>query len=86
MIVSCINCLFDKKCKSCIAWQYFLYFPRPTTFLDLKNNYMENFETDMVILVKQFYTLYVDKAPDILIKIGLKELFDNYSDSLEETT
>lgn len=80
MIVSCIECYLDVKCRSCCAWQYFLYFPRTTTFIDLKNNYMDNFETDMIILKKQFYILYEDRASDILTRIGLKELFDNYSE------
>lgn len=80
MQVYCIQCIFSKPCKSCAAWQYFLFKPQLNYFIDLKQKYMPNFETDMCILVKQFYILHEDRAPNILSSLGLKELFDNYSD------
>lgn len=80
MQVSCIDCILSKPCKSCAAWQYFLFTPKLNYFIELKQRYMPNFETDMCVLVKQFYIVHEDRAPYILSSLGLKELFDNYSD------
>lgn len=86
MEVKCLICLYSTRCRSCSSWQSFLYAPTVSGYLELKNYYFSNYETDMCILSKQFYILHEDRAPAILIKLGLKELFDNYGDWNEATT
>lgn len=82
IMVSCLSC-FDKdqKCKSCQAWQYFLFNPSIPAFIDLRKRYMVNVELDMPILIFQFDQKWGDRSADILRKVGLKDFFDGFRDA-----
>lgn len=77
--VTCLNCHWEiERCNECLAWQAFLFSPCLCTFLDLKRDYLHNYETDMVILVRLWDKLVQEKQLPNDLPAELENLFSIY--------
>lgn len=78
ILVTCPLCDDDSRCKSCSAWQAFIFRPTIVDLIYLKNHYFVDYDTDMIILVSEFDRAHGKEAPLILERVGLTEIFDFY--------